>query len=346
MKYSPIFLLAVVCLLFAASPSPAASEDPVSESGQNSTQETQWIDDMEPGDDPTMVDEVQETLSQKILGSAAWVDSFFSDSRYENDVNKTRLKLKGSFKVQEYKDPKADINLDLRLRLPVFEKRFQLIISGDPDDEDDLNDSAEGDARNKFQGTDKKNLTAALRYYFLDSEMHNVSLDGGARWRDNGVAVFGQTRYRFYYDFDPWAIRLQERVRLYSDTGPESATTLDFERPLTRDLFFRTSGEVEWFNQDDGVYYNFKGILYQVLDKKQSLEYKWENYFQTSPCNRLDMIRFKVKYRRQIWRKWLFAEVEPELAFPDEHDFKPVPGVVFRLEVNLGFHSKTKGQNN
>jgi hypothetical protein len=51
---------------------------------------------------------------------------------------------------------------------------------------------------------------------------------------------------------------------------------------------------------------------------------------------RLTQSNLRVNYRRQIWRKWLFMEVAPQLAWYEERDFKTVAGIMVRLEIWMG----------
>ena len=43
-----------------------------------------------------------------------------------------------------------------------------------------------------------------------------------------------------------------------------------------------------------------------------------------------------MRYRQRIWRKWLFFEVNPQVAFRNDDDFRNTPGIEFRLEASFG----------
>ena len=101
-------------------------------------------------------------------------------------------------------------------------------------------------------------------------------------------------------------------------------------------MFFRTSTAGYWYQSEDGYFYNINIYLYQILDENRVLEYSWNNFFKTRPNHELYEILLHVEYRRRFWRKWLFFEIRPQIAFRKENDFEPTAGVTFALEAVFG----------
>jgi hypothetical protein len=60
------------------------------------------------------------------------------------------------------------------------------------------------------------------------------------------------------------------------------------------------------------------------------------NYFDTEISGRLKQTAVLVNYRRQIWRKWLYMEIAPQLVWYEERDFKTTAGIALRLEIFMG----------
>ena len=50
----------------------------------------------------------------------------------------------------------------------------------------------------------------------------------------------------------------------------------------------------------------------------------------------MDSYRCYVRYRRQVWRPWLFVEVEPFVLWPRDQGYQGVNGVTVRLETLFG----------
>ena len=134
---------------------------------------------------------------------------------------------------------------------------------------------------------------------------------------------------------DKWNFRLTERIRFYSVDGLESRTSLDFERLLEEDMLFRTSLNGTWLQEYPDYFYSLGFSLFRPLDDKSAVEYQLINGFRTHP-HRLDQITVRIRHRQKIWRDWLVFEAAPQVSFPDEREFKPVPGILFRLEATFG----------
>ena len=66
------------------------------------------------------------------------------------------------------------------------------------------------------------------------------------------------------------------------------------------------------------------------------IEYQWNTQFKTSPNHRLESSILRVRYRRNFLRKWLFYEVDPQLAFRNDEDFDPKAGITFQVDVVFG----------
>ena len=180
------------------------------------------------------------------------------------------------------------------------------------------------------------NLTTALEYFFLDKKRHNMKFSVGATIRNSSLVVYGGTRYRYQVDVRRWTLRFVERLRWYTDDGWDARSELDFERPILNDLFFRTTPSLTWKQNRDGFTYKWNTSLFQPLSKKAALEYQFNTYFDTEISGRLTQSNVRVNYRRQIWRKWLFMEIGPQLAWYEERDFKTVAGIMVRLEIFMG----------
>ena len=127
-----------------------------------------------------------------------------------------------------------------------------------------------------------------------------------------------------------------ERVRWYTDDGWDAQSELDLERPILDHLFFRTKPSVTWKEKEDGFTYRWLTSVFHPLSKRAALEYQFNTYFDTEISGRLKEANVRVKYRRQIWRKWLFMEIAPQLAWYESRDFKTIAGIMVRLEIYMG----------
>lgn len=285
-----------------------------------------------------IADDFQEMISKKLVASANWLDSFFRDERAEIEENETTLKVRLSSFFEEGEGVDFNTRVRLRLVLPELEDKFHIEIIGEEDPGRDTTQKYDSltERQGEIDDASDKNLNLVLRYFVETAREKNISFNLGARLNDFMPVIYGGPRYSVSRDFDPWLLRFTQEVKWYSDEGFESKTRLDYERLLTEDLFFRTSTAGYWYQGEDGYFYNVTFYLYQILDKDRALEYSWTNFFETRPHHELYEILLRVEYRRRFWRKWLFLEIRPQVAFREEDGFKPTPGITFSLEAIFG----------
>lgn len=289
------------------------------------------------------VDRTHEMLSNSILATARWMDSFFYDERYTQEENKTRIKLRASSFVEQGAGMEFRLRAQVRLLLPGFEDRLALTFSGDDEDEGVGVNATDNIDLGYLERTDRENTSIALRYIVETIERRNINATLGFRWRDSRPVTVPELRWRETFPLDSWELRFVQRLKWFSDVGWEEKTSFDLDRLLYDTYLFRTTLDGTWSENeeaDKGYTYNLNFSLYQPLAAYYALTYEIRNNFQTKPVNRLERITLKLRFRQRIWRDWLFLEIAPQLAFPQEKDFDAVPGVLVFFEAILGHYKK------
>jgi hypothetical protein len=287
-----------------------------------------------------LADRLHQGVSNRVLNSAERIDAFFYDEQTAIEQNKTTFRIKLDTFFEEGEPVDFRPRTSLKLVLPGLEEKFHFTLSGDPEDDDKLFDTPidtpdPGDKENDDDG-----VKANLRYFFKNELESNISASIGARIRDGRFVIFPEGRYRRSFEFDPIALRFEQRVIWYSDTGWESKTKFDFDNLVFQKYLLRTTLSGDWFEEKDGYFYSFGFATFQPLFKNIMLNYSWKNSYETRPVHSLTESVFKAAYRQNIWREWLFFEVVPQLSFPRERDFEAVPGILLRVEGIFGYISK------
>jgi hypothetical protein len=90
-----------------------------------------------------------------------------------------------------------------------------------------------------------------------------------------------------------------------------------------------------WLEEQPDYFYSLGFALFRPLNESAAIEYQLVNGFRTDP-HRLDRVTLRIRHRQKIWRDWLAFEAAPEVSFPEERDFEPVPAILFRLEATFG----------
>jgi len=281
-------------------------------------------------------DTTHETVSRRVQLSADWLDGFFDTERIEAEENKTRVRVKLASFIEDGEGIDNSMKLNVRLVLPRMSKRFKklyLVLSGDGDDDNDLDDA--DNLRLDYEDGDNENADIGLQYVLKESIRRNISIKAGVQLGGGGQLYIGP-RYRRLISFEKWALRLTERVRYYTDDGFESKSRIDFERPITKRLFFRQSTEGKWYEEKTGFRYKFRFFLFHVISPKRVIRYEWRASYETKPHHQLQEVALLLRYRQPFLKKWLFLELVPVATFPREKDFDFTPGFTVRLEFIFG----------
>ncbi|MEN8133300.1 MAG: hypothetical protein ABFS45_24615, partial [Pseudomonadota bacterium] len=149
-------------------------------------------------------------MSRSVLATANWIDSFFDDSRIESEDTRTRLKI--TFNTFSEQGELIGFNTKSRLKLvlPHFEDRLQLIVSGDPDDDFNNENAPDRDIREEIKEKEGDGVTTTLQYFLKETRRRNISFQTGLRISGFEPVLFLGPRYRQTIDLDPWALRFTQ----------------------------------------------------------------------------------------------------------------------------------------
>ncbi len=323
-----------IALVLAVLPGPAGAETPQAvDEGEAPLAVDRDLESLE----PTGIDLAQQAIGESVNDAAKWFDAFFGDERYVAEEAYSRIRLAPSVFFEEGEATDLKFRVNAKIRVPRLSKRLRIVIADTSEDEETvLAKETFPDAR-----TSDNDATALGVQYFLRTRNRlNASVTAGVKVGSGHVIdFFIGPRLRKTWGFDTWQIRFTERVRWYTDIGWESRTRFDFERLFTDKLFFRATTDVRWREEDyseDGFRIEAGPTLTQRLRRKAAIDYQWINVFNTRPNSRLDETTLRARYRKRIWRKWLFYEINPQVAFRNDDDFRNTPGIEFRLEASFG----------
>ena len=270
---------------------------------------------------------------------ANWVDHFFDDDRTRGIKNTTRIKLGyWAFKDKDSDYDDSDFKFNIRIKLPGLQKRAQFILTNEPNDE--LSSSSSGGV---FPDQVRDDETVAGFRFFdlagLEKKIPgNFSTAMGVGYSDNSPTFRIEPRYIYTHDFQIWSTTFLQKIRWHSRDGWSTETRLDFDRALSKKYFLRFNNELFWEEKQeefDGYEFRPRVVLSRRFSNKQALLYEWNNLFRSEPTFDLYTTAFALRYRRQVWRPWLFVEVSPQVTFRSEDDWDASPGLFAKIEVLL-----------
>jgi len=273
--------------------------------------------------------------SAGVRGLGSWIDGFFSDERYEAELNESRLRLRIDNFAEQGEGVDVSAKLRLHLKLPALNERVRLEVLSAGEAEEDLA-SAEQPAGAQPSDAAPDSVAAALSYFFRNDEKRSVSARIGVTFDGYNPDPFVGLRYRQQVEFtEDWNFRFVQRFRYFSLDGLESRTIFDLEHALADDRLLRWQIDGTWLQERPEYSYNLGVSLFQALGPKSAIEHQILGSFLTRP-HRLDQVTLQMRYRRQVWRDWFAVELAPQIALPRDRDYERVLGFLLRFEVTFG----------
>jgi len=283
-----------------------------------------------------LIDGVHRKVTTQARSTGAWVDSFLSDERSLAEDNRTWVRLRLDAFSEEREGVDFSTRLSARLVLPRSEDRFQVVFSGDGQEDLEDEDLLDEDALPLLDEEEEATATLGLQYVLNQTRRNNIRTEVGLRFDGITPVPYVGARWRYMASLLTWTLRATERLRWYTDVGWESKSTLDLERALSDRFFLRSSGRVNWFEEEDGLFYSTSLRLYQTLGESQLLTYEWSNSFETEPEDRLKQVRARVRWSQRFLREWILLELAPQVTWREDDDYEPALGMLVRLELGFG----------
>lgn len=322
----------------AAAPSPGASPAPATAPAPPpaaAPEEDTWID------------VGHAFIEQRIFAPVLRLDRFFSDER-SLDAERARSFVRWRNEVRLSEDasrPLYKTGLRANLRFPGLNRqlnRLRLVIVSDTQD-------ALQSIFPRRPGEDENTLgapNAGLRYYFLDTIVSHGDLGAGVLTHIP-VGAYGQARLRAAVPLG-MSILLRSALTGFwrTDTHFGTSAGLELERPLTASIVTRLGESATLTEVSQGIEWTSEAALLATLDEHTAgalgvtvSGYSRPNLASDGLTRPPDLagVRLYTRLRRDVYRRWIFVEVEPELAWPWSLEKRRhrAWGVAFRLEVQF-----------
>lgn len=283
-------------------------------------------DDFETDGETTWVDSSHAYVTNQTQALTEWMDDFFGDPEYnlEQAESQLRLELIDDWESDEGHDYK--IRLRGKVQLPKISKRLNLVFRGEESELDDEEDRRVDDAIGlQLQIRERRRSRVDLTM-----GLSGGNLKPGVKYRNEGP-IDQRHSYRFI-----------ERV-LYSDKEKfYSISTLDLNRILDEDSVLRWSNRAIWGERTNGVEWRTRLALRQRVNPNArrpiAVTYFGALTGETRPEKFEKNYRVGMVWRRQVYRDFLFLELEPAYNYRRqkfEDDRETVWSMVVRLEIAL-----------
>ncbi|MFA5370759.1 MAG: hypothetical protein WC053_06565 [Sideroxydans sp.] len=279
----------------------------------------------------TATDLTQDYISRHFVAMTSSIDRFFGDERHFQESNNSVLQLDWNELMEPGGALQGRLSGRMKLHLPSTEQRFHLLLESDP-----VQNTTSTTPANQPQAVGKTTVAekyaAALRYEKQDEQTWHYSSDVGIRVQAP-LQPFVRGRVSHAIPLQAWLMKNTGTLFWFNQIGLGASTGLDFDRPITPQTLFRAGSNATWLHLPQRLDLRQDFTLFHTLDERRALQYQASVIGSTQPYTRIEDCILSVLYRRQLHRKWLFFELNPQLHFPHEQQFRFTPQLWLRLQV-------------
>lgn len=283
-------------------------------------------------------DETHDQFERDILERVIRIDNFFGNVN-TGTQQKTGYQLRWRNSLRQDEGGKTTLGTSLwaNLRLSRASERLRLVFSGEKDT-DPLSSSLPQDPGNP--GFDRNSpsmrvVNTELRYSLIDTSAMDMFLGAGVRLRIPTEA-FLRTRFQYTYKIDDSSqLRLAETLFIKSSDRLGETTEVYLERLIDKKTLVRWANSGTYSHEIKGLEWGSELSLIRELSPRSGITLTGGGYGNTSIYDGVGNYRTLVRYRRNFLRRWLFYEVEPEVAWQRRADgnFSSNAALTFRLEI-------------
>ncbi len=306
---------------------PALPETPteVEEEAEDQLIDVPWADD--PNDVPiNWVDTSHAIVTNRAQELTEWMDAFLGDPEYNAEQAESFLRLEAINEWDEDDGNSFRLRLRGKVQLPKISRRVNLVFAGDEGDdltEEERRAEDRVGLQYKVREGGRSRFDATLSY-------SSGNIRPGVRYRNDGAFT------------DVISYRYIQRLQWDSDEEFFTTGTFDTNFKLDQDSILRWSNRAVWGEDTDGVEWRTRLSLRERrhVNSKRPLVLRYFGAINgvTRPDSFVKNYRLGVVWRRQVYRDFLFAEIEPAFNYRRkelEDDREGFWIIVLRLEIAL-----------
>jgi hypothetical protein len=293
------------------------------------------------------IDRSHTYLDRKINKVVTWFDGLFGDTiESDSAMAKNRLKWSNELRAEKGNGLRYRSSLRAHLRLPILEKRVRLVIMEENREEAVVpvpSDPGTPVANTPTQANTFRAVHSELRYYAHETKAGYAFLAAGSRfvWPPE---TFVRTRFLWRHPWTDNTFISPSMTPFWQDhIGFGLTPQLDFGHRFARDYIFLWTNAATVFEKKPGLLWGTEVSLSRILSPVSAIAVAVGANGSTRPS--VDADRFKmaannykatVKYRRNIYRPWLFLELIPETNWRRDEaaERELIPAFTVRLEIN------------
>jgi len=298
-----------------------------------------------PGDpaapEANWVDSSHQYANEQAQALTEWMDAYFGEPNYELEAPESLIRIDFTTDWDEEDGTNNNIRLRGKLQLPAISKRLNLVFNDESGDDIDIDNENGPKVDDGF----------GLLYELTETMRGRFDLTLGLNWNKLRPGV----RYRFQDKLgDVSSYRFTQRLQWDNKDGGYATTQVLLNRALGENTILRWNNVGVYGEETDGTEWVTRLSLFQrhkTVNKRHELGISYFGAINgvTDP-EYVKNYRLGVLFRHQVYRKFLFFEVEPAYNYrqrhPDEkRQFAWSIALRFQIALERDLDKKKKKKN-
>lgn len=274
-----------------------------------------------------ILDSAEEFFGQRVNHIANDFDSFFATERADDELGRSRVRVRANYTIEERALPKDDIQFRFNLRLPKLEQRFKFNTQDKKAAKEKKNETPEEKIK-RAEAYKNRNRVDERWLFNADTNINasirpSIALRGRIRKsKETGTLI-----HRF----------VQEATWISTRDGFRHRTTLFTDHSFNQMLLFRFNNIIDWRISKKTFSTGHGPSLFHRLSDFEAMSYSF-NVGTTVEEGILFVSNYQIapNYRRNLYKDILFMDITPGINFPKQWSFRRTPFIFVGMEMLFG----------
>lgn len=279
----------------------------------------------------------RRALSGDIVSLGEYIDELMGDVDVIADHNQSYVRLYLGLAESRFDDVEILPRIRFSLDLPITKKRFRFILESENEETGEALPSDQETGISTLDDTlADDGISASFRFLFEADNWDRLSFDWGAKARLK-PDLFSRARgIRRWSLTDKWSMSFSPELFWFESRGAGVQTKFDFDRVVLNSCLFRFRALAIWHERYSTISYLPRVSFFHDISRRRAIEYAVGLVADEQDNHTLVTEYFtQVAYRRNLYKGWLFYQMNIGTAFPREFDYRVNPFVGVRLEILL-----------
>jgi len=248
------------------------------------------------------------------------IDTYFQNKKYIDETRKAYIRLRNNNAISSKSTRTNDFNINAQIPLDLTNKRFNLFIN---DTQDEFM---------KNSANTKTNNDKAVGINFFTSPIHAIQSKYSLGIR--ATQLFVRARYSRVFTRSLWKIEPTQEFKYATKDNFTEESNIYFDRALDERSLFRITLHRGTQEHNPGMDYNSYISYYKKLASSGGYSITQSFNGNTDYYNGFYEYATSFNWRDNIFRKWIFYNVQPIVSFHKDYSFD----ANYILQLNLEFY--------